>query len=437
LLRVYGSACGCGLGDDTNGNGVWDLVEYYYFGGLYDVDLHGGGGFGSLTEYFYSLCGCSPDDLDGNGIPNIVDKLWGSGGLITYIERCGCLPWEDPNGGGGLRTEFLSLLGGGLDEDPDGDGIITVIEVLLGCDPDSADTDGDGLSDFDEIFVYGTLVDNADTDGDGMLDGVEIELGCDPLDPDSDGDGIPDGADSAPLAYVKECRIDVTGPIPIGTAIEGTIDARGQVTDAKIRWGDGGVELLDGPGTSSFQYAYDAAGIYLVDCEVTDTTGGTQSSDAGYVVVYDPSAGFVTGGGWIDSPAGAYVPDPAAAGPARFGFVSKYKKGAAVPTGSTQFQFQAGDLNLHSNEFEWLVVSGARAQFRGIGSVNGIDGHRFTVTVIDGDLLGKGQADRFRMRIWEPDGALVYDNQMGASDGDDPSTAITNGSIVIHKKGNK
>jgi hypothetical protein len=367
----------------------------------------------------------------------IVRHLWGNGGLTSYIERCGCHPWEDPDGGGGIRIEFLSLLGDDLDEDPDGDGIITVIEILLGCDPGDPDTDGDGLSDYEEVFVYGTLVDDEDTDGDGMLDGVEIALGCDPHDPDSDGDGVLDGADGAPLAYVHECRIDVTGPVPVGTAIEGTIDVRGEVTGARIRWGDGGVEVLEGAGTASFQYAYDAAGIYLVDCEVTDTTDGTQSSEPNYVVVFDPSAGFVTGGGWIDSPVGAYVPDPAAAGPARFGFVSQYKKGATVPTGSTQFQFQAGDVNLHSNQFEWLVVSGARAQFKGTGSVNGVDGYRFTVTVIDGDVLGKGQDDRFRMRIWEPSGGLVYDNQMGAADSDDPTTAITQGSIVIHTKGNK
>lgn len=62
---------------------------------------------------------------------------------------------------------------------------------------------------------------------------------------------------------------------------------------------------------------------------------------------------------------------------------------------------------------------------------------RFTVTVIDGDQISKGQVDRFRMRIWAPEGGLVYDNQMGAADGDDPTTAITQGSIVIHNKGDK
>ena len=47
--------------------------------------------------------------------------------------------------------------------------------------------------------------------------------------------------------------------------------------------------------------------------------------------------------------------DPTLAGNANFGFVSRYKKGANVPTGQTQFQFQVADLNFHSSEYDWLV----------------------------------------------------------------------------------
>lgn len=45
------------------------------------------------------------------------------------------------------------------------------------------DSDGDGLSDEDEINIYGTDPDNADHDGDGMEDGYEIAWGLDPLNP--------------------------------------------------------------------------------------------------------------------------------------------------------------------------------------------------------------------------------------------------------------
>jgi len=42
------------------------------------------------------------------------------------------------------------------------------------------DTDGDGLSDWDEINVYHTSPYLADTDGDGIPDGVEVKNGTDP-----------------------------------------------------------------------------------------------------------------------------------------------------------------------------------------------------------------------------------------------------------------
>ncbi len=67
-----------------------------------------------------------------------------------------------------------------------------------GIDPD-ADTDGDGLSDGAEIFLWETSPDCADTDADGTPDGVELMSGTDPLDADEDGNGVPDGL--SPDAY--------------------------------------------------------------------------------------------------------------------------------------------------------------------------------------------------------------------------------------------
>lgn len=47
--------------------------------------------------------------------------------------------------------------------------------------PSNLDTDGDGLTDQDEIDIFGTDPFNSDTDGDGVPDGVEISRGTDPL----------------------------------------------------------------------------------------------------------------------------------------------------------------------------------------------------------------------------------------------------------------
>jgi hypothetical protein len=49
-----------------------------------------------------------------------------------------------------------------------------------------------------------------------------------------------------------------------------------------------------------------------------------------------------------DSCPGAYAADLELAGEATFGFVAKYQKGVSTPGGNTEFQFQAGSLNLHS-----------------------------------------------------------------------------------------
>lgn len=64
----------------------------------------------------------------------------------------------------------------------DPDGLLDTATVTVAVDP-GEDTDGDGLSDDDEILL-GTDVDDGDTDGDGVSDGDEVALGTDPMVPD-------------------------------------------------------------------------------------------------------------------------------------------------------------------------------------------------------------------------------------------------------------
>lgn len=191
-------------------------------------------------------------------------------------------------------------------------------------------------------------------------------------------------------------------------------------------------------GEVSASYTFTAAGVYLVKLTVSDNCGGSSIATTvgefdAMVVIYDPSAGWVTGGGWINSPAGAFVANPSLTGKANFGFVSKYKNGASVPTGNTEFQFKAGNLNFSSTSYEWMVISGGKkAQYKGFGTINNSGNYRFMLTAIDGDKPGGGGQDKFRIRIWSDAGGLVYDNQLNAPDSNDPTTVLGGGSIQIH-----
>jgi PKD repeat protein len=184
-------------------------------------------------------------------------------------------------------------------------------------------------------------------------------------------------------------------------------------------------------------HAYTDPGIYDVCLTVND--GHVDSDEECTIaVVYDPDAGFVTGGGWIDSPAGAYVPDPSLTGEANFGFVSKYKKGATVPTGNTEFQFNTADLNFHSSGYDWLVVTGSSyAKFKGAGTINGglaPNGEEYKFKLWAGDGTGEQGADTFRIKIWWEENDIehvIYDNGREGS-GYEDGQPIDGGSIVVH-----
>ena len=230
-------------------------------------------------------------------------------------------------------------------------------------------------------------------------------------------------------------------PIPIGQSINATAtfldpDLNDTHT-AAWDWDDGQTSpgtVDENNQTVSGSHTYANAGVYTITLTLMDAAGETASAISEYVVIYDPSAGFVTGGGWINSPAGAYTADPSLTGKATFGFNSKYQKGAIVPTGNTEFQFKVGDLNFSSTAYDWLVIAGAKAQYKGIGTINGTGSYRFMLTAIDGQIDGGGGVDKFRIKIWDlVSDQVVYDNQLDAGDDAIPTTIIQGGSIVIHK----
>lgn len=112
-----------------------------------------------------------------------------------FLQACGSSepePEPDP-----LTLEYLMSLSDEelMERDSDGDGLSDYDEIYVHeTSPLNPDTDEDGLSDYDEIETHDTDPLNADTDGDGLSDGDEVNVhGTDPLNTDTDSDGLTDG----------------------------------------------------------------------------------------------------------------------------------------------------------------------------------------------------------------------------------------------------
>ncbi len=225
-----------------------------------------------------------------------------------------------------------------------------------------------------------------------------------------------------------------TAPVAAGGNVEltgyfvdqGTRDTYTCTVDWKDGTSSAGSVAKGGPCTA--KHAYQAAGVYSPILTITDDDGGTASRPLDSVVVYDPKAGYVTGTGWLDSPAGAFPAKPELTGRANFTLASRYNAGATVPSGTTEFQFQAGALSFRSAAQGWLVVSGGQARYKGSGKINGTGSYGFELTAVDGAVAGDG-VDRVRIKIWDKaDGHTVYDSQAGGGD-----YAIGGGSIEVRR----
>jgi len=144
--------------------------------------------------------------------------------------------------------------------------------------------------------------------------------------------------------------------------------------------------------------------------------------------------GYTIGGGWVQAAAGSYPANPNLRGKLSFGFNSKYTN-ATNPKGDSLVHIALGSFEFTSLNYDYLAISGAKAQFRGFGKVNGESGYNFILTVIDGDAKGGGGVDKFRIRIWNKNtGVIVFDNEMGVSDAADPFTPVGSGSSIIIQK---
>ena len=136
------------------------------------------------------------------------------GSTISTIQLVSNDPDKSPYPGGVQVTVMTA--------DSDMDGLNDSLEQSLGTNPFQSDSDGDGISDFDEINQDGDSTSyspgldsnplNFDTDGDSLSDGIETNTGffvsstntgTDPNDADTDDDNLSDSVETNTGAYIS------------------------------------------------------------------------------------------------------------------------------------------------------------------------------------------------------------------------------------------
>jgi hypothetical protein len=167
------------------------------------------------------------------------------------------------------------------------------------------------------------------------------------------------------------------------------------------------------------------------------------------IMVIKNTIGSVKGGGWFDSPRGAYLRDPRAAGKATFAFSVGHTARTDVPVGTAIFNFREGKIKFRSTQIDWLAIDGQTATFQGTGKLNGKAGYQILISVVDGlneehdenvktttheRDNGKKKTDDIRVKIWDPSGSVIYDTQTGEPDGAIATTPLRAGSIQIKEQ---
>lgn len=187
---------------DTDGDFLADNEELYWYGTdplAFDTD---GGGVGDGAELDQ---GSNPHDETDDLFPHARD--FDGDGITDWDEYWifGTNPNRDDTDRDGIPdgVEVYYLGSSATNADSDGGGENDGQEVAQGSNPfdplddgapANADRDLDGISDRNEVRVFGTNPRRADTDGDGLMDGFEIHvLGTNALVRDTDGGGQDDG----------------------------------------------------------------------------------------------------------------------------------------------------------------------------------------------------------------------------------------------------
>jgi extracellular elastinolytic metalloproteinase len=156
--------------------------------------------------------------------------------------------------------------------------------------------------------------------------------------------------------------------------------------------------------------------------DVSISVGGNHYTGSGSAVlaVYDPSLGFITGGGTI-------IRDGVTA---TFGFNVKFQRDGNAQGSLLYIERRpTGEVKLKSNAMQSLSIFGAAGVFIGKATLNDVGKHTFRATVIDNGEPGGN--DQFGLQVTAPGGAIIPGLTF------DPIT-LSGGNIQVpHQSGNQ
>ena len=175
------------------------------------------------------------------------------------------------------------------------------------------------------------------------------------------------------------------------------------------------------PSISQSSTSFNKAGLYTVTSIVEDNDGNSVSCNT-TVVVYDPDAGSIVGGGQLQSPLGLFLQDPTISGTVVFNLNLGYQRGQESPSGIVRFSLQGGDFQFVGETYEWLVVDSATtAHFKGAGTINGEGLYVIAVDLTD-------NPDTMSIRIYEESSELeIYDQSF--------PDVIAQGQVMVRSNG--
>jgi len=138
--------------------------------------------------------------------------------------------------------------------------------------------------------------------------------------------------------------------------------------------------------------------VNVYDVSLTINGNFYQGTGSTVLVVYDPSLGFVAGGGQIIH--NGYR--------ANIGVNIKYLKNGNAQGSLLYIEHRpTGDVKLKSNALGGMAIIGNEAIPTGKATVNGVGNHNFIARIIDNGE--PGLTDRFGLRVTSPTGAILID----------------------------